>query len=338
MSKLLLATDAWTPQVNGIVRTLQSTVEQLGRLGCETRVLEPGLFPTFRFPLNPDEDVCLPALSTIRRRMRAYRPDYIHIATEGPLGFATRHVCMRQRLRFTTSFHMYFPERLWYRWRVPPAITYRYFRWFHRPAARVMVSRHGVAATLRARGFTNEFRIWGRGVDTELFHPRPKRMTWERPVQMYVGRISEEKNLDAFLDMPTGGTKVVVGDGPYREKLRKKYRLRSDRVKFTPFVSGEELAQMYAEADVFVFPSTADTYGLVMLEALATGVPVAAHPICSEVLSGVKGTGCLSDDLRTATETALREADPEACVQFVKAHHTWEKCSRQFLGNLHKCR
>ena len=336
MNKLLLATDTWTPQVNGAVRTLLKTVEHLRQWGCETRVIEPGLFFGFAFPLYPDVKLCVPSTLAIRRLIRAYRPHYIHIATEGPLGYATRQVCQQHRLKFTTSYHTHFPETLWWMWRIPRWMTYRYLRWFHRPAVRVMVSNHALADTLRAHGFTNEFALWGRGVDTALFHPRPKKRDWEHPVQMYVGRVSREKNLEAFLDMPLKGTKVVVGDGPYRQTLQEKYRFHPNRVEFIPFIRGEELAQMYAEADVFVFPSTTDTFGLVMLEALASGVPVAAYPVCSDVLSLVRGTGCLGDDLRLAAETALREADPRACLHLVNTHFTWDKCSQQFLGNLER--
>ncbi len=336
MDKLLLATDTWIPQVNGAVRTLQTTVEHLRRWGCETKIIEPSLFFGFQFPLYPDVKLCPPPLSAIRRLIRVYRPHYIHIATEGPLGYATRQVCIQQRLKFTTSYHTHFPETLWWMWRVPRGLTYRYLRWFHRPAVRVMVSNPALADTLHAHGFTNEFALWGRGVDTALFHPRPKKQNWEHPVQMYVGRVSREKNLEAFLDMPLKGTKIVVGDGPYRKKLQERYRFYPYRVEFIPFIRGEDLAQMYAEADVFVFPSTTDTFGLVMLEALASGVPVAAYPVCSGVLPLIKGTGCLSDDLHLAVEAALREADSGACVQLANTHFSWDKCSQQFLANLER--
>jgi glycosyltransferase involved in cell wall biosynthesis len=260
-----------------------------------------------------------------------YQPSAIHIATEGPLGLAARRHCLRRGYEFTTAFHTRFPEYLQARWRVPLSLTYRWIRWFHGPSTGVMVATTTVEQALQARGFDN-LRRWSRGVDTTLFRPSPKDfLPFPRPIALYVGRVAVEKNIGAFLDLDLPGTKVVVGDGPQRTMLQARY----PDVRFVGAKTGEELARHYAAADVFVFPSRTDTFGLVLLEALASGVPVAAYPVEGplDVIDG-SGAGCLDQDLGMAVRSALT-IPPEIC----RAHaltYSWEASAQQFIGNLYR--
>lgn len=260
-----------------------------------------------------------------------FQPSAIHIATEGPLGLAARRHCLKQGYEFTTAFHTRFPEYVQARWRVPLSWTYRWLRWFHAPASGVMVATPAMEAVLRNRGFSN-LKRWSRGVDTRLFQPRPKDfLSYPRPIALYVGRVAVEKNIRAFLDLDLPGTKVVIGDGPQRAALCRRY----PDVRFLGAKNGEDLARHYAAADVFVFPSRTDTFGLVLLEAMASGVPVAAYPVEGplDVVDG-SGAGCLDWDLGRAVEGALAIA-PESC----RAHaltFSWESSARQFLSNLHR--
>lgn len=259
-----------------------------------------------------------------------FHPCAIHIATEGPLGLMARTHCLRRGYPFTTAFHTRFPEYIHARWRVPVSWTYAWLRWFHRPASGIMVATRSVANELGARGFHN-IRRWTRGVDTELFRPRPKAaLPWPRPISLYVGRVAIEKNIEDFLRLDIEGTKVVVGDGPQLATLRTRY----PEVRFLGTREGEELGSLYAAADVFVFPSRTDTFGLVLLEALASGVPVAAYPVPGplDVLDG-SGAGCLDDDLGAAVRAALC-VSPAVC----RAHaerFSWTASVDQFLANIH---
>ncbi len=265
----------------------------------------------------------------VARLIDSFQPSAIHISTEGPLGLAARRHCLRMGYDFTTAFHTRFPEYIQARWRVPPSWTYRWVRWFHAPASGIMVSTQTVEDALKARGF-KRIRRWTRGVDTELFRPRDKAFLSDpRPISMYVGRVAVEKNVEAFLSLDLPGTKYVVGDGPQLAELRARY----PDVRFPGAKTGEELAQHYAAADVFVFPSLTDTFGLVMLEALASGVPVAAYPVEGplDVIQGT-GAGILDNDLGAAVARAL-EITPEACRALAETY-SWEASARQFLHNL----
>jgi glycosyltransferase involved in cell wall biosynthesis len=328
--RVLLVTDTWHPQVNGVVRTLDTTTGELARAGCEVRLLEPGLFRNLPCPVYPGFRLAWPARRQFDAVLRDFEPDAIHIATEASLGLAARLYCTARGLRFTTSYHTRSPEYLWEMIRLPARLTYGYLRWFHRPAAATMVATSSVEEELRRRGFDGRLVRWSRGVDLELFHPRPATLPGERPILLYVGRVSVEKNLDAFLALATPGTKYVVGDGPARAALQARY----PDACFLGQLRGESLARAYAGADVFVFPSRTDTFGLVILEALASGVPVAAYPAPGPVdVLTRPGAGAVDADLGRAVATALARGDSRECL--AQAHeYTWENSARQFRNNL----
>src|SRR5580700_5115240 len=328
MMHILVATDAWHPQVNGVVRTLTMMAEAAKAFGVEVSFLTPASFRTFAMPSYPDLRLALPYQAKISRLIAEARPDNIHIATEGPIGLLVRRYCRKQRLPFTTSFHTRFPEYISARLPVPESWIWAALRRFHRTSQAVMAATPALAGELRARGFRNVV-LWPRGVDTGLFHPRVADLGLPRPIFLCVGRVAVEKNLEAFLELDLPGTKVVVGDGPARAALARKY----PKAMFPGSRQGEELAQAYAAADVFVFPSRTDTFGLVLLEALASGVPVAAFPVTGprDVL-GSAPVGVLSDDLRQACLSALR-ISPQACLEFA-AEHTWEASARAFIENM----
>ncbi len=266
---------------------------------------------------------------SIARAIDALEPDAIHIATEGPLGHLARRHCRAHRCSFTTSFHTLFPEYLHARWRLPMDWSYGFLRWFHGAAACTMVATPSIEASLRSHGFRH-IRRWSRGVDTALFRPRSKDfLPYPRPISLYVGRIAVEKSIEDFLALKLPGTKVVVGDGPQKEELQRRY---PDAV-FLGVKRGEDLACHYAAADVFVFPSRTDTFGLVMLEALASGVPVAAYPVPGplDVIDG-SGAGALGDDLGKAVEHALT-IDPGRCREYAETY-SWANSAQQFLHNV----
>jgi glycosyltransferase involved in cell wall biosynthesis len=325
---ILIATDAWHPQVNGVVRTLAMTAEAAGTLGAEVSFLTPKSFRTFALPSYPDLRLALPSAAKIARLIREARPDSIHIATEGPIGLLVRRYCRKHGLPFTTGFHTRFPDYVSARLPVRQSWIWAALRAFHRGSQAVMAATPALANELRARGFRNVV-LWPRGVDTGQFHPRTADLGLPRPVFLCVGRVAVEKNLEAFLELDLPGTKVIVGDGPARAALMRKY----PQAVFLGARHGEELAKTYAAADVFVFPSKTDTFGLVLLEALASGVPVAAFPVTGprDVL-GPTPVGALNDDLRQACLSALR-ISPQACLEFA-ARHTWEASARAFIDNM----
>ena len=274
MTHILVATDAWHPQVNGVVRTLTAMAEAAKGFGVEVSFLTPQSFRTFAMPSYPDLRLALPYPARIAKLIEAAKPDSIHIATEGPIGLLVRRYCRKRGLPFTTSFHTRFPEYVSARSPIPESWMWRALRAFHRPSQAVMAATPALAAELRMRGFRNVV-LWSRGVDTSLFHPRSTDLCLPMPVFLCVGRVAVEKNLEAFLDLDLPGTKLIVGDGPARAALERKY---PDAV-FLGARHGEELAEIYAASDIFVFPSKTDTFGLVLLEALASGLPVAAFPV-----------------------------------------------------------
>lgn len=330
---IVIVTDAWSPQINGVVRTIARTRDELVRVGHRVEVIGPDRFRTIPCPSYPEIRLSLFPGVRLRRLIESTQPDAVHIATEGPLGLAARAWCLKKGFPFTTSFHTQFPEYVKLRTGIPLSISYRWMRWFHGPAATVMVATATLRQRLEAWGFRN-LGMWSRGVDTTLFRPRTKLfLDSPRPIFMYMGRVAVEKNIEAFLKLELPGTKYVVGGGPDLDMLKKKYPL----TRFPGFKTGEELARHVAAADVFVFPSLTDTFGLVLIEALACGVPVAAFPVQGPVDIIENGvTGCLDRDLRTAASKALT-LDPERCRRQALLY-TWEACTRQFLAHLEAAR
>jgi glycosyltransferase involved in cell wall biosynthesis len=327
--KIAIVTDAWRPQTNGVVKTLSTTADGLRALGHEVTVIEPNQFKTFPCPTYPEIRLSWLPYGRLSKLLEEFGPDAIHIATEGTLGAAARKWCLRRRFPFTTSYHTQFPEYVRARVPIPLAVSYAHLRRFHSAAARTMVATPAMQRLLESRGFRNIVR-WTRGVDVNLFKPRDKGyLDLPRPIAMYVGRVAVEKNIEAFLKLDLPGTKVVVGDGPARAELQGKY----PAAKFVGYKFGEELASHVAAADVFVFPSRTDTFGLVLLEAMACGVPVAAYPVTGPIDVVTQGvTGELNEDLRTAALAALK-LDPKQCRAYALTN-TWENATRQFLSQL----
>ena len=326
--RILVATDAWHPQVNGVVRTLIMTAQAAKALGVEVSFLTPQSFLTFALPSYRDLRVALPYQAKIARLIADARPDSIHIATEGPIGVLVRRYCRKRGLAFTTSFHTRFPEYVSARLPIPETWIWAALRAFHGPSQAVMAATPALATELRVRGFRNVV-LWPRGVDAGQFHAREVDLGLPRPVFLCVGRVAVEKNLEAFLDLDLPGTKLIVGDGPARASLALKY----PQAVFLGARQGEALAQAYAGADVFVFPSKTDTFGLVLLEALASGLPVAAFPVTGpRDVIGTAPVGALNEDLRAACLAALRVL-PQACLEFA-AEHTWEASARAFIENI----
>src|SRR4030042_2152700 len=261
---IVIVTDAWYPQINGVVRTLARTRDELLKLGHTVQCITPEGFRTVPMPTYPDIRLSLFPGRKLRRQLEELKPDAVHIATEGPLGLAARRWCLRHRFPFTTSFHTQFPEYVWLRTRIPLALSYRMMRWFHGPASTVMVATPTLHARLTQWGFTN-LGMWARGVDTELFKPRPKAfLDGARPIFMYMGRVAIEKNIERFLRLDLPGTKYVVGGGPDLDMLKRRY----PAVRFSGYQTGVDLPRHLASADVFVFPRRTDTFGLVIIEAL----------------------------------------------------------------------
>ena len=323
--KIALISDAWSPQVNGVVTTLQTTCAHLHAQGHTVETVTPDQFRHWPCPTYPEIPLAFGCGRKLRARLDAFQPDAIHIATEGPLGLAARAYCQQRKLPFTTSFHTRFSEYVNLRTGLPLSWGYAFLRWFHNASERVMTATPGLVDELKQRGFRNPV-LWSRGVDTELFRPRDKGfLDATRPVMLYTGRVAVEKNIEAFLRLDLPGTKVVVGDGPQRQELERKY----PDVRFVGYRYGEELAQHMAAADVFVFPSLTDTFGLVMLEALACGVPVAAFPVQgpNDVILDER-VGSLDADLAKAIETALA-LKPEVCREYA-LRYSWQDCAKLF--------
>lgn len=340
--KIALVSDAWAPQVNGVVRTLTTTVALLRARGHRVETLTPEQFSTIPCPSYPEIRLALGCVRAVAGRLQAFDADAIHIATEGPLGWAARRWCMDRGIPFTTSFHTRFPDYVAMRSRLPADWFWPIVRRFHGPAARIFAATETLSEELAARGLPHTHR-WSRGVDLDLFTPDVAPLTeladLPRPIHLSVGRIAVEKNIEAFLAARVPGTKVVVGDGPARVQLERRY----PDVVFLGALHGERLAAAYAAADVFVFPSLTDTFGLVMIEALASGVPVAAFPVQGPIdIIGVEGrggagehaqpVGVLDADLDVAIGRALR-LDRHACT-VVGRGYGWDRCTDQFLAGL----
>jgi glycosyltransferase involved in cell wall biosynthesis len=335
--RILVATDAWEPQVNGVVRTLTRVIGEMRAMGHTVEVISPDQFKTFPLPTYNEIKVAVGAYEPVQERFKAFEPEAIHIATEGPIGLAARRICVEWKLPFTTSYHTRFPEYVSARLPLPLAAGYAYMKWFHKPSGRLMVATPTMRDELEQHGFRN-ITAWSRGVDTEAFHPRrPDEPDifegMERPIFLSVGRVAVEKNIEAFLGLNLPGTKVVVGDGPQRDELAAKY----PKVVFTGAKFGDELAAHFACADVFVFPSLTDTFGLVILEAMASGTPVAAYPAPGPIdILPNSGAGVLA---ATATE-GLKEACLEAlkldraAVRRFAEGFSWRACAEDFVRNL----
>ncbi|MBR0826082.1 glycosyltransferase family 1 protein [Bradyrhizobium manausense] len=326
--RILVATDAWHPQVNGVVRTLTKLADAAKSLDVEFSFLTPQSFRTFAMPSYRDVRLAMPRPARIARLIEEARPDSIHVATEGPIGLMVRRYCLQRALPFTTSFHTRFPEYVRARVPVPESLIWRALRRFHGASRAVMAATPALVRELGERGFENVV-LWPRGVDTKLFHPRAIDLCLPAPVFLCVGRVAVEKNLEAFLALDLPGTKVIVGDGPARASLEQAY---PDAI-FLGERHGEAPAEIYAAADVFVFPSRTDTFGLVLLEALASGLPVAAFPVKGpRDVIGEAPVGVLDEDLRNACLAAL-DISRQACVEFA-ADHTWEASARAFVDSI----
>jgi len=327
--RILIATDAWHPQVNGVVRTLTSLARSASALGAEIDFLTPDGFPSVGVPTYPGLRVALPNRREIARRIEAASPDAIHIATEGPIGWAARAYCRRRKLAFTTSYTTRFPEYIAVRSIIPAGVSYAVLRHFHAAAAMTMIATASLRQELSARGF-RKLGTWTRGVDTDLFTPDdPVELDLPRPIFMTVGRVAVEKNLEAFLTLDLPGSKVVIGGGPQRAVLQRQH----PKVRFLGEKTGKDLTSHLAAADVFVFPSLTDTFGVVQLEALACGTPVAAFPVTGPLdVIADHPVGALDTDLRSACIRALG-ISRELCRSFA-LERSWENSARQFIGNL----
>ncbi|MEJ7933408.1 glycosyltransferase family 1 protein [Sphingobium sp. AN558] len=330
--RIAIVTDAWLPQVNGVVRTLLTMRDELEKLGHQVRMISPDLYGSIPCPTYPEIRLALVRPAVVGAAIAGFHPDAVHLATEGPLCLAARRWCLRMGVPFTTAYHTHFPEYVASRTGLPAAWFWRYIRWFHGAAQAVLVSTRSVRAQLRAHGIVR-VRPWGRGVDLDAFTPgaTPPAIfaTLEHPIQLYVGRVAVEKNLEAFLANGHAGSKVVVGDGPARAALERAY----PEAHFLGSMFGPALAGAYAGADVFVFPSRTDTFGLVMIEALACGTPVAAYPVTGPVDILTPETGALSDRLEDAIAAALR-CDRAACAAYGRTF-SWERSAQEFLAGLH---
>jgi len=337
--RIVIATDAWHPQVNGVVRTLATTADRLARRGHRVEIVSPDRFRTVPLPSYPEIRLALGCGRGVAAAIERFAPDAIHIATEGPVGWAARRWCLDTGRAFSTSFHTHFPDYLAMRTGLPPGWFWPPIRRFHARAETILVATHRLARDLADRGLS-QTRRWSRGVDTDLFRPggppSPLMSGLPRPIQLYVGRIAVEKNLEAFLACATPGSKVIVGEGPARARLMAAH----PAAHFPGALTGEALASAYASADVFVFPSLTDTFGLVVIEALASGVPVAAFPVPGplDILGedgcgqGGMAIGALDADLSAAIRRALR-CRRDACVAEAR-RYGWEACTDQFLAGL----
>jgi glycosyltransferase involved in cell wall biosynthesis len=329
--RIAIATDAWAPQTNGVVTTLKATIDTLTRMGHEVRVISPQGMLSIPAPSYPEIRLAVWPGPHVLREMRAFRPQAIHIATEGPLGLYVWRYCRHRRVPFTTSYHTRYPEYLRARWPIPLKVSYAWLRRFHGAATRTFVASGSLNRQLSERGFKH-LHLWRRGVDLQRFHPGPPHPEFAnlpRPIMAYCGRLAVEKNIDAFLNLKLPGTKLVIGDGPQRAELA----ARHPDVTFAGYRFGSELASVLGTADVLVFPSLTDTFGLAMIEALACGVPVAAFPVAGPIDVIEQGvTGVLHEDLAVAVRSALT-LDRNVCARHA-AEFTWDAATAQFVAGL----
>lgn len=327
--RIAIVSDAWRPQINGVVRTIETIVKLLQVEGHDVEVFGPDRFRTLPCPTYPEIRLSLFPAARLNHMLKLFAPDAIHLVTEGPLGWAARNFCRARGIPFTSAYHTRFPEYVRARIRLPLAWSYALVRRFHAPSAAVLVVAQSIRDELAARGFKN-LVPWSRGVDIAAFRPQPREQLEDaRPIWLYAGRLAIEKNVKAFLDLDLPGSKWVVGGGPQMKELQRRYK----DARFFGSVDTEELAHRYAQADCFVFPSRTDTFGLVMVEALASGVPVAAYPVPGpfDLVTSTK-VGALDDDLRTACLAAIA-CDPADCRAHAETF-TWAQCARQFRDTL----
>ncbi len=333
--KIALITDAWFPQVNGVVRTLDSIVTLARKWGHEVLVISPDQYRSIACPTYPEIRLAMVRPRMIGERLREFAPDAIHLATEGPLGVAARIWCRRHNLPFTTAYHTQFPEYVARRTGLSPRLIWPYIRWFHGPSRAIMASTRSVQEQLKSQRLP-QVHHWGRGVDMEQFSdalaPPDEYQSLPRPIQLYVGRVAVEKNIAAFLESEHPGSKVVVGDGPALDALKEQF----PHAHFLGRKQGQALARCYAGADVFVFPSKTDTFGLVIIEALACGTPVAAYPVTGPKDILTHDTGAMEEDLSVATARAL-DCRPAACIALAQ-EYSWDTSARQFLAGLNPVR
>ncbi|WP_160008315.1 glycosyltransferase family 1 protein [Rhizobium sp. 18055] len=330
--RLVIVSDAWHPQINGVVRSIENTNRELVKIGVEVAMVTPQGFHSIPCPTYPEIRLSIAGYRSVARAIEKHRPSYVHIATEGPLGLTARRWCLKNRMPFSTSYHTRFPEYVAARLPIPKSWLYAFVKWFHNSGAGCMVATPSLARELSEKGIRN-LMPWSRGIDANQFHPaelEDKPFGLARPIYMTVGRVALEKNLPAFLDLDLPGAKVVVGDGPARAELERRY----PDVHFTGLKIGQELAAIYAQADVFVFPSLTDTFGNTILEALASGVPVAAYPVTGplDIIGEDSEVGALDADLRKACLAALsasREKARELATQY-----SWEAATQQFITNI----
>jgi glycosyltransferase involved in cell wall biosynthesis len=328
--KIMIVTDAWEPQVNGVVRTMKNTRAELEAMGHEVDYLTPLEFRTVPCPTYPDIRLSLFAKRKVFDRLDGFSPDALHLSTEGPLGIAARSWAMKRKHPFTTAYHTRFPEYVYARTRMPLTWTYAYLRWFHGPSKAILAPTPVVKKDLERWGFAN-VRVWSRGVDHEIFQPRQvNKLNTAPPIFLYVGRVAVEKNIEAFLELDLPGSKWVAGEGPALDRLRARF----PTVNYLGVLNQHELAEVYASADVFVFPSKTDTFGLVLLEALACGLPVAAYPVTGPLdVIGDSSAGAMHDDLRIACLNALKLKREDAAVH--ARRFSWRAATEQFLSYLH---
>ena len=340
--RLAIATDAWAPQVNGVVRTLNETIRRLKARDHEVEVISPDRFTTIACPGYPEIRLALAPRFRLRKVLGAFKPDLVHISTEGPIGWSARAWCLKHKVPFTTAFHTRFPEYVAARTSLSPDLIWPIMRRFHKGSRVVLTATQSLRDELESRGI-HPTQLWSRGIDHDIFHARqtkhPALQDIAKPILLSVGRVAVEKNLEAFLDAGVPGTKVVVGDGPARATLEAKY---PDAI-FLGTRQGAELAGIYASADVFVFPSKTDTFGLVILEALACGTPVAGYPVQGPLdIIGAEGLGpnrelkrpigSLNADLSQAIQDALRLNRADAA--HFGATFCWDACTDQFVNGV----
>ncbi|WP_028751744.1 glycosyltransferase family 4 protein [Rhizobium leucaenae] len=330
--RLLIVSDAWHPQVNGVVRSIENTNRELARIGVDVVMITPEGFRNIPCPTYPEIRLSIASYRKVAARIEAVRPTYVHIATEGPLGLTARRWCVKNGMPFSTSYHTRFPEYVAARLPIPQSWLYAFVKWFHNAGSGCMVATPSLANELKQKGIHN-LLPWSRGIDSTLFRPQPLEdipFGLPRPIFMTVGRVALEKNLPAFLDLDLPGSKVVVGDGPARAELQKLY----SNVLFLGSKFGEALAHAYSQADVFVFPSKTDTFGNAILEALASGVPVAAYPVAgpADILGGNDAAGVVDEDLAKACLAALSSSREAA--RALALNYSWEAATTQFIGNV----
>jgi Glycosyltransferase len=326
--KILFVTDAWHPQVNGVVRTINTLGDELKKLGHDVHYITPKEFITIPCPSYPEIRLAINPWPKLYRKIKQLNPQIIHIATEGPLGFFARRYCIKHKIKFTTSYHTKFPEYIYERIKLPLSLSYRFMRFFHKHSDQILVTTETMKQELAGRGFNiDKLRVWTRGAKQDIFAKGEKiELGLQRPIWIYVGRVAVEKNIEAFLGMEIEGSKLVVGGGPQLDKLKQKYK----DVTFVGMQDSKNVANYLASSDVFVFPSKTDTFGIVIIEALAAGLPVAAYPVPGpiDILKNTKAD-TLDWDLIASAKKSL--TIPKEVCQLIASAYTWENCANIFL-------